>query len=223
MTRPNLIYSGGGNPRFYRIALKHGFEYGARLPDTVYGKLFFADQNWKSPNRELYMSYLKKHKPKFGTVLDLEFKEQLSEILDWGDEISRYVQHIIIIPKVKGIIKSLPSEINGKQIVLAYSVPTKYGGTEVPIQEFKNWPVHLLGGSPHKQIKLWREMSEFCDIISVDGNYFRMKATRFCEYWVAPGKWIPDGNKTKKNAHYACFKKSCFNIMEHWESLTGRL
>lgn len=48
-TNIDLIYCGGGNKRFHEIATRYGFLYGVQLPDTVYGELHFADQNWKKP------------------------------------------------------------------------------------------------------------------------------------------------------------------------------
>ena len=72
MASPTLIYCGGGNSRFYDIATAAGFKYGSRLPDTIYGPLYFADQDWKQPNRDKYMAGLAEHKPYMASVLDLE-------------------------------------------------------------------------------------------------------------------------------------------------------
>ena len=213
---PTLIYCGGGNYNFYKIAIETGFKYGVQLPDQVHGELYFADQNWKVPDRKKYMLGLAKHKPHMATVLDLEFKQQFNEVIEWAEEASQYVDVIQIIPKVNSIIKKIPQHINGKQIILGYSIPTKFGKTDVPVKEFKNWEIHLLGGTPHKQFEVWKEMKKICFIKSIDGNYYRLKATKFCEYWKSPGKWVADGYQNKVNAHYECFKKSCLNIYEFW-------
>ena len=77
MAVPKLIYCAGGNPRLAQIAVEHGFEYGARLPDSTYYPMYFADQDWKNPDREKYMKALSEHKPYMATVLDLEQHEQL--------------------------------------------------------------------------------------------------------------------------------------------------
>lgn len=216
--KPILIYSGGGNPTFYKIAVNSGFKYGARLPDTIYGNLFFADHDWRRPNREEYINAIRKYRPVMATVLDWEKEEQFIEVLDWAEEISQFVERILIVPKVIGGISRIPRRINGREIILAYSVPTKYGCTEVPLEQFAGWPIHLLGGSPNKQIDLWKYFSKICDVISIDGNYFRLKATRFCEYWTINGKWVPDNRKNINNAHRECFKKSCENIIKFWNN-----
>jgi len=219
MNTLSLIYSGGGNKRFVDIALSHGFKYGAQLPDTVYGKLYFADQNWKNPNRKTYMKYLSMHKPYMATVLDLESRKQFKEVISWAEEASQYVEKIQIIPKVNGIIKNIPRTISGKEVILGYSIPTKYGKTSVSISEFRNWKVHLLGGSPNKQITYYSLISKSAKVISLDGNYFRFKATKFCEHWDISGKWIPDGGKTLHDAHYLAFEKSCLNISRYWDGI----
>lgn len=219
-TIPKLIYCSEGGPKLVEIAIKWGMKYGIQLPNKTYGPVYFADQDWKKPNRTAYMKSLEFHKPKLATVLDLEEKSQLRTVLDWAEEASQYVDNVLIIPKIRRIIKHLPKRINGKEIILAFSIPTTYGKTSVVPTEFSGWNVHLLGGKPSNQFFYWREMSKYCEINSVDGNYFRMKATRFCEYWEAPGKWIPDGGATTNDAYLRVFEKSVKNLVREWQLLT---
>ena len=224
----NVIYCADGNKRFAKIAIDHGFNYGAQLPGTTHFPLYFADQNWKKPNRTQYMAALKKHKPYMGTVLDLENETQLNEVLDWAAEAAEYVNVVLIIPKIFNIIDSLPREINGTKIRLAYSVPTKYGGTSVPIWEFYGWPIHLLGGSPHAQM----EISHYLDVKSVDGNIMNLMATRWLQFWTpgdaryAKNRWWPTLRESNNNQPmtgddliYEAFARSCKNIMTAWRQL----
>lgn len=170
MKKPNLYYCAGGNKLKAELAIKYGFLYGSQMPHTVYYKPEFIDQNWLKPQKEKYINLIKQHNPQIATVLDFERKEQYSEIIDWCYQISDFVKDaIIIIPKVNGIIEKLPKQINGKSIRLGYSVPTKYAGTTVPLDEFQNWPIHLLGGSPKKQKQLFDDNR--LNVISCDGNY----------------------------------------------------
>jgi hypothetical protein len=124
---------------------------------------------------------------------------------------------VIIIPKVHGIIRFLPKVIPTKngdiQVRLGYSVPTGFSGTDVFLSEFLGWPIHLLGGRPEKQLSL----AHYLNVVSVDGNYAGMKARRFCQYFDGK-RWIPDGGKTKNDAHYKCFGLSCENIMKMWQN-----
>lgn len=152
MAAPALIYCADGNARFAEIAVNAGFLYGAQLPPRgLPYPPYFADQNWKNPNRERYMSELAKHRPFMASVLDWERAEQLPEVLDWAEDAAQFVDVVMIIPKVLGGIAKLPRRIGGKPVRLGYSVPTKFGGTAVPYSEFYGWPVHLLGGNPHRQ------------------------------------------------------------------------
>ena len=168
MATPTLIYCAGGNPRFWKIATDAGFQYGVQLPDTVYGPLYFADQDWRKPNREVYMAALAEHRPVMATVLDWEYDEQLPEILNWAEEAAQYVKLIIVIPKVMDGIPRIPHRVGGRNVVLGYSVPTRYAGTEIPIWSFSGWPVHLLGGSPHKQMEIYAYLRLIADVVSVD-------------------------------------------------------
>jgi hypothetical protein len=231
MTIPKLIYCAGGNKKFAEIAIKSGYLYGSRLPkEKLYFPIYFADQNWKKPDRVGYMEALKKNRPHMATVLDIEKINQVKEVLSWAEEASQFCEEIVIIPKVKGIIKKIPHRINKKDIVLGFSVPTRYGKTSVSKEDFKGRRIHFLGGSPHAQIKLWQEMKMYSDITSSDGNYVQKMAVLYNHYWTngdafyARNRWFPrldeaDGKKWKKNAPYEAFRRSCENIKDAWQQL----
>lgn len=218
-----IIYCGNGNKRFADIAIEHGFLYGAQLPGTVYHPIFFADQNWKRPNRIAYMNALATHRPHMASVLDWETDEQLPEVLNWAEEAAQYVETVMIIPKVFGGIGRIPNKIGNKAVRLGYSVPTRFGGTEVPIWEFADRPVHLLGGDPQKQMAL----CNYLNVQSADGNYAHKMAVQFAQFWT-PGnaryansrfwpKLSEAGYCTTKDAMYEAFRRSCENIMAAWQ------
>ena len=61
-----LIYCARGNKRFMQIAVNAGFLYGGQLPGTIYlniAPLYFADQNWKNPQKEKYFAAIAEYKP----------------------------------------------------------------------------------------------------------------------------------------------------------------
>lgn len=220
-----LIYCADGNSRFAQIAIDAGFLYGAQLPNTVYHPVYFADQDWKRPNRQRYMAALEKHQPHMASVIDLERQEQLQDVLSWAEEAAQWVNVVMIIPKVFGIIPHLPRRIGGADVRLGYSVPTSHGGTEVPVWEFDGWPVHLLGGSPHAQMRL----THYLRAESADGNYANKMATRYCQFWTPgnakaenrywPRLWETDGKRWEADAPYEAFRRSCENIVEAWRKL----
>lgn len=225
MAVPTLIYCAAGNKRMAQIAIDAGFEYGARLPDTVYFDLYFADQEWKEPSRDGYMAAIAQHRPYMATVLDLERPDQMSEVLSWAEEAAAHVEVVVIIPKYSGAIAALPRRIDGKEVRLGYSVPTRYGGTEVPVWEFVGWPVHLLGGSPHRQM----EIARYVRIASADGNYALKAATQWAGVWMpgnaqyAANRWFPTlhemGLDSVHDAPYVAFEMSCRNIINAWKTL----
>lgn len=228
---PTLIYCAGGNRRFAEIALAAGYRYGSQLPETVYAPLYFADQDWRRPDRAAYMAALAAHRPAMATVLDWEREGQLPEVLDWAEEAAQHVGSVLIVPKVMGGIGRIPREVGGAPVVLAYSVPTRFGGTEVPAWEFTGWPVHLLGGSPRRQMAIWHHLRGRCEVVTADGNYAQMMAVRHNQFW-APGnarygrdRWWPrlaeaDGQPWGEGAPYEAFRRSCANIVEAWGGLT---
>lgn len=219
-----LIYCASKNKRFDDIALAAGFKLGAQVPCTTYHPLFFCDQNWKAPNRAVYMAALAQHRPHMASVLDLERKEQLKDVLSWAEEAAQYCECVILIPKVHGIIKKLPRSIGGATITLGYSVPTKHGGTPVWPGEFEGWPIHLLGGSPQAQM---RHAGRFGSVISVDGNMTNLMATRFAAYWTPGVSTDPKDRYWQKlvraecstDAPYEAFRRSCSNIAAAWETM----
>lgn len=217
---PTLIFCGGNNKAFYEIATAAGYLYGVQLPSTAYGPLYFADQNWKNPNREIYINALSVHRPYMASVLDWEREEQLPEVLGWAEDAAQFVEVVMIIPKVQNGVNRIPRVIGDKPVRLGYSVPTKHGGTELGIWEFIGWPVHLLGGSPGQQMKL----SKYMDVKSADGNMAMKMANSRCLYWErGKGAYSNSWNSIKEDGvRFAgdgteeAFSRSCKNIIKAW-------
>jgi hypothetical protein len=213
----------GNNKDVYEIIRRTGLRYGCRLPeDTPDGDgVYFADQNWKKPNLDNYLRSIQKHKPHIATVIDIESEPLFDEAMRWAYAISNHVRQIIMIPKIESAIERIPYEINGSEIVLGYSVPTSHGGTPISIAQFVHRKVHLLGGSPHKQLKLARENK--LAINSIDNNYIWMKANKFGEYWTGKMNgesrtWIRSSMLSGKGGRLDAFEKSCINLLRAWST-----
>jgi hypothetical protein len=198
------------------------------LPATVYQKVHFADQDWKAPDRAAYMAALAAHRPAMATVLDWEQDAQLDEVLSWAAEAAIHVtEAVVIIPKVVGGITILPSEVGGRRIVLGYSVPTSYGGSPVPVWEHAGRPIHLLGGSPQEQLRLYHAFGGVgAEVVSADGNMAGMQA-RKGRTWRAvtghKGHWwqLRDlGDERADGVPLECFKRSLVAIKERWRLVT---
>lgn len=222
---PELIFCADGNKRFADIALAYGYTYGARLPARgLHHRPGFTDQDWRQPNREVYMSAVAEHRPRLATVLDWEREEQWPEVWAWACEIAPYVESVIIIPKVMGGIGAIPETCEGKPVRLGYSVPTSYGGTSLPSWEFERRPVHLLGGNPQEQIRL----AQYMNVVSADTNYHLGMATKYNQFFAAGGsfraarnRYFPKLNETalgrlEGDVPYKAFALSCINIRAAW-------
>lgn len=222
-----LIYCADGNPRFPQIADRYGFTYGAQLPNSVSRQPEFTDQDWKNPNRVKYMAALKKYRPRLATVLDYDENASFEAVMSWAHEAAMWVKEaVIIIPKIPGTISRIPQFLpGGVNVRLGYSVPTRYGGTHVPVWEFGTRPVHLLGGHPRKQY----ELRQYLNVVSADTNYHNKMATRYNQYFAAGMGAIHEGvkdrawprlaevyGKVEHDAPYMAFELSCMNMRAMW-------
>lgn len=180
------------------------------------------------------MRALAKHRPVLASVLDWERPEQEAEVLDWAAEAAQYADMVMIIPKVCNTVDRIPTVIGSTPVVVGYSVVTRYGGTPVPLWELAGRRVHLLGGGPHQQIRLWRYLHPIADVVSVDGNQLRQGALRGC-VWVpgtgpqhASNRWWPTLRnlglpEIGSNAHLLAFHWSCINVQNAWQRIAHEL
>jgi hypothetical protein len=226
---PALIHCAHGGPAFARAAVAAGWLYGARLPATVYAPVWLADQNWRKPDRARYMAALARHRPACATVIDWETPGQLGEVLSWAEEAASHVTDaVLVVPKVVGGIPDLPALVGGRRVVLAYSVPSSYGACPLPLWEFRGRPVHLLGGSPQEQMRLWGYFTcQGCDVVSADGNVTGMQARRG-RFWSAvpgpKGHWrqlSEAGDFRREGLAQECFRRSLDAVRERWDALAA--
>jgi hypothetical protein len=148
----------------------------------------FIDNDYFQYNHDIHLAKVKQWKPKYATVRDVMSEAQcdaagiayydLKQILLWADELAEYAENVIVIPKYD-CLDQIPDHF-----ILGYSVPTTHGGTPMDIQMFQGWRVHLLGGSPQKQIAYWQQIPD--SVVSLDNNYI-LKMARFAQFWTTKG------------------------------------
>lgn len=187
----DIIYCAGGNKRLAEIAIDSGYMYGARSDDIRDLRCDgLIDINWKSYNWNNHILAIKKHNPKYAVVPDVESNDLIKERVEMGLEIESLGSIPIIVPKIHGIISSIPSNY-----LIGISVPSSYAGFLPPLWDLHGKNVHLLGGSPKKQRNLWREYSSNnINVVSVDINC-HSKASDFGSYWDG-NKWNDDERAT---------------------------
>jgi hypothetical protein len=218
----DLIYCAGGNPRLSQIAVEEGFLIGFRSDYAAPAHpISFVDVEYRNPNFMAHLETVKKHRPKYATVPDLSEKavsrDDVARAIQQAERLAPYCEIPLIVPKLSGQLGMIPTEY-----AIGYSIPTSYGGAQYPLWELSGRKVHLLGGSPRKQLEIYRYLSCFAEVISADGNYAQLMATRFAEFWNGK-KWIehPKMKTGDKDLYFECWRWSCQHIYQDWKKLTG--
>ncbi|GAA0556136.1 hypothetical protein GCM10009098_24990 [Rheinheimera aquimaris] len=192
------------------IALSHGWSPGARYTNMRDVKTFrfegvgFLDIDWKHYCFGRHLDAAQKYKPKITMARDVECIFQLDKILREAEILLKHSDQVAIVPKDTQLNGRL-SELIPREFILAYSVPTKYGGTSVSIESFDR-PVHLLGGRPDVQ----RALAGKLKVYSMDCNRFTLDA-RFGDYF--------DGKKFRPHSaggYENCLIDSIKNINSLW-------
>ncbi len=158
-----------------QIASNHGWYAGAKYTNyrdiRNIEKVALVDIDWINYDFHKHLEMVKITNPFFTVARDIFKTKDLSTIVKQANELKKYVEYIIFVPKKKGIISIIASNFNNN-FILGFSVPSKYGMTNVSVDEFRNYPVHLLGGRPDLQRKLANELN----VVSIDGNRLTLDA-----------------------------------------------
>jgi hypothetical protein len=198
--------------RVIGIAQLHGWYPGARYTNMRDVKTFdfscrgFLDINWKKYTFDRHLEMAAQHSPKITIARDIECIFQLDSIIKEAELLLQYSEHVALVPKDTNLNGRI-SELIPKQFLLAYSVPSRYGGTKVAIDSFDR-PVHLLGGRPDIQ----RKLADKLKVFSIDCNRFTLDAC-YGDYF--------DGEKFSphpRGGYETCLNDSIKNINNLWEN-----
>jgi hypothetical protein len=226
----DLIYCAGGNEQLSDIALEEGWKLGVRSDLTSYHKVDFVDVDYKNPDFEAHLKRVIKERPKYATVPDLSDEHVLRKDVNCAlmryELLKPYCEVVYIVPKLYRQLPMLPLEIP-----IGYSVPTTYGGAKFTPKSLKNRKIHLLGGSPHAQLDIFKILDSLDNtVLSVDGNMAQRMAIEFCKYWKfggvrATGQWVKyEVGKPKQGEapqYFECFRRSARNIKAAWQQITS--
>jgi hypothetical protein len=224
--RVRLIWCQGGNPASARLAIAAGWWYGFRSDSNHHAKelgpVALVDSHWL-PGKVVWPRHLgvvAQWQPWLATVPDTLDLSDLDRTIRQAEEIVSASPHTmpLVIPKCPGLIERLPRTVNGQPLILGYSVPTSYGGTELGLWDFTGWPVHLLGGNTRTQL----ELCGYLSVVSADGNLPWRLARRgvvITTQGVA-GKTLRelDGQRRAENgAHLESLRRSLLNLRPYWD------
>lgn len=203
---PLLFYcADGGRNRYSQIAKEEGWLLGFRSDENnKIPHCPMIDNNFSNYYHSTHLRIIKKHKPLLATALDIEFPEQYHEILSKGKEISKYCGRVILIPKCE-----IDLSIVDFPFWLGFSIPSKYGKTKLSTDFFKDYPVHLLGGSPTKQ----SDFAKYMNVTSLDGNY----AQNIARFGKTTYVGCDSGKKLVKG-NYETFRLSLKKQKQFWHS-----
>jgi hypothetical protein len=127
-------------------------------------------------------------------------------VLDEAHALRQFADHVVIVPKACQLAEGLSERIP-RCFTLGYSVPSRYGGTPIPVSSFEGRAVHLLGGRPDLQ----RRLAERLPVVSMDGNRFTLDA-RYGDYF--------DGETFRphpRGGYVTCLRASIRSISRLWE------
>jgi len=169
-----------------------------------FSKLGFLDIDWNNYDFGRHLEAAKETKPLITIAQDVEDRSKLSQTLDQAYILKEYCDHVLIVPKDVTLSTDLEEQIP-KDFLFGFSVPTKYGGTNIDPMFFKR-PTHLLGGRPEVQ----RALAEKMPVFSIDGNRFTLDAS-FGDYF--------DGERFRPHpvgGYRNCISDSIRNIDNLW-------
>ena len=194
-----------------KIASRFGWLPGARytnLRDIRGSDLVgLIDIDWRDYDFKKHLATVKAIRPMLTVARDVEDEKHLPRILDQAWELSTWCPNVIIVPKDPKLAHELKQRIP-RRFILGFSVPTKYGGTRIPLEYFQGRAVHLLGGRPDTQ----RRIADFVKVVSVDSNRFTIDAS-YGDFF--------DGQKFRphpKGGYTRCITDSIRNIDRLWET-----
>lgn len=213
---PHMIFCRGGNPRVAKMAIDLGFKYGTRSDDQV-GKGLrcdgLIDINWKKYDWDKHKELVQNHRPMLACVPDVTEKQMLKRILAMMCELEEFCDKVVVIPKLHKLIPKIPS-----RAIIGVSVPSKYAGFLPHLDELRGRRIHMLGGSPKKQLEiglLYKQRG--IDVFSVDGNGVCLTAG-LKKYWhEGDCNW----RKDPRYDYYQLIEKSLINWRRSWNRLWG--
>jgi hypothetical protein len=167
----------------------------------------FLDIDWKNYDFRAHLTAVRATRPLITVARDVEKRDQLPRILDQAEALAEHAAHIVIVPKDPSLGDDIARLIPG-HFILGYSVPTRYGGTKVPLNAFAGRRVHLLGGRPDTQ----RALADTLDVVSIDCNRFTLDA-QYGDYF--------DGQTFRphpRGGYRTCIAASIRNIDRLWSA-----
>lgn len=191
-----------------KIAIRFGWLPGARYTNLRdirgFDRIGLIDVDWRKYDFKKHLEAVKTTLPVVTIARDLERIEELNRTLDQASELALWSKYVVVVPK--DIRFALEMNRIPGTFIIGYSVPTRYGGTSIPVSSFLGRAIHLLGGRPDVQHQLSRVLKVF----SFDGNRFTVDAA-YGDYFDGR-RFIPH----RRGGYYECIRSSLRGINRLW-------
>ncbi|CUA86597.1 hypothetical protein Ga0061063_2728 [Gulbenkiania indica] len=192
------------------LAAEFGWRPGARytnlrdVRNVDFAGVGFLDIHWKRYDFMRHLAAAERLRPFMTVARDIESVQQLDAILREAEALQRFARHVVLVPKDPALHRRFHALLP-PHFVPGFSVPTRYGGTALPPENYTR-PVHLLGGRPDVQ----RRYADLMPVASLDCNRFTLDA-RFGDYF--------DGEIFRphpQGGYDTCLRDSLANINHSW-------
>jgi hypothetical protein len=196
--------------RVVDLALKFGWQVCFRYTNTrdikhINERIGLIDIDWKNYSFYKHRKVVERFQPVATIAKDIFCHTEIDSVIGQAEVLKQNCDYVLIVPKSIRMAKELEIAFPNDYL-FGYSVPTKYGKTEIPTKYFKR-EVHLLGGRPDVQRKLGNELN----VKSIDCNRFTLDAA-FGDYF--------DGEIFRPHpigGYENCIIDSIKNINELWK------
>ena len=124
--------------RAIRIAVDNGWFPGARytnlrdIRSVSFERVGFLDIDWKNYDFAKHIDTAAATLPKLTIARDIESIFKLDDILKEAEKLKKYSSIVAIVPKDYRLAGRI-EELVPQEFILAYSVPTAYGCTSIPV------------------------------------------------------------------------------------------
>lgn len=166
----------------------------------------FIDIDWKNYDFKRHLKAVKDHRPLVTVANDLVCLSHFDRTLEQAYELLEWAKYVVVVPKDMRLGPDL-AQLIPKDFVVGYSVPTRFGGTRIPLEYFRRRRIHLLGGRPDVQ----RKLADSLNVFSLDVNRFTLDA-KFGDYF--------DGEMFRPHplgGYHRCLRDSIRNIEALWD------
>jgi hypothetical protein len=173
------------------------------IRDSVKRFTYFLDNDFKKPDTVHFRALIEELKPKVIILPDIFQPEQTEVAMALYNDFKSGAR-CVLVPKCKHVIETLPAEAT-----LGYSIPAAFAGTTLPVSDFLDHPVHLLGGTPQEQ----RNLSGLLNVVSVDCNCFGKQIHMFHKHWDIT---YPHLKRRSDLDFDGLYEQSFKNIKKYW-------